>query len=60
MNQLELSQKDCHVCGHPLEKDLKTEKEWCDYKHCVLRGIKFNIPYIATEKVLLLDEKVDL
>lgn len=46
---LDLTREVCHACGDPLAKNLRTGKEWCINKGCLIRNIQFTIPYKEPE-----------
>ena len=42
--ELDLSKKNCHVCGNPLWRDIAAETEECICPYCQIRRVKFTIP----------------
>ena len=46
-HRLDLSVKQCHVCGRRLSRDQIAEKEWCTHFECSAHGVRFSIPYIV-------------
>jgi len=43
---LDLSREVCHICGHPLVKDIENRTERCVHYSCQARNIDFTIPFV--------------
>ena len=43
--ELDLTDRNCHVCGNPLIRNITKGTEMCIYFFCQIRDIDFSIPY---------------
>ena len=43
---IDLSRSTCHVCGCPLQRDIKNAKEKCINPECQVSNVIFNTPFI--------------
>lgn len=43
--ELYLSRKSCHVCGSPLQRDMKNLTERCEHFACSVKNVDFSIPF---------------
>ncbi len=42
----DLTKKNCHACGSPLQRDMKSGTEKCAHHTCLIRDIPFSIPFM--------------
>ena len=52
--ELDLTHEVCHSCGGLLAKNIRAEKEWCINPICIIRNIKFSIPFIVEKELTLI------
>ena len=50
MSKLNLEKENCYICGSKLERNLITEKEYCDNVNCQVYDVRFSIPYKGKSK----------